>query len=337
MPILITGAGGSIGSALALHLAQLGASRLLLLDASEGHLHHLQQQLAAYATNAKAQLILADAGDAVLLEDLFSIHKPRIVFHAAAYKHVPMLEQQPLAAIANNIFVTDRIAGAAARHQASLVMLSTDKAVQPTSVMGATKRIAEMIVLAKGGTALRLGNILASSGSVAEIFAQQALQGSPLTITHSAARRFFLTLDEAAHLLIAAAHNATSTASAALLAPALDADHAIVDLARFLANLFAPGRELPFVCIGLRPGERLVERLWDETEQTQLVADGLLSLHSAQASPDDSSIHLAELYHAHRNRDCVASLSALRTLVPDFHPSSPVRVHGQLQEQWSHA
>ena len=337
LPILITGAGGSIGSVLALHLAGLGASRLLLLDASENHLHHLQQQLATTSARARARLILADAGDAVLLDTLFTVHQPRIVFHAAAYKHVPILEQQPLAAIANNVFVTESIASTAAQHDACLVLLSTDKAVQPASIMGATKHIAERIVLAAGGTALRLGNVLASSGSVAEVFAQQAIQGGPLTITHPAARRFFLTLNEAANLLLAAAHIATTSTSSALLAPALSTDHGIVDLARFLANSFAPGRDLPLTCIGLRPGERLFEKLWCEDELAYPATDGLLTLHSASLQSFQPSQHLAALHHAHSKRDPVASLAALHAQVPDLPSDISEAAPTSHYAQWTYA
>lgn len=164
--MLITGAGGSIGSALALRLSRLALPVLLLLD------------------------------------ELFAAHAPRIVFHMAAHKHVPLLEQQPLAAIANNIFATETIAATAATCGARVVLLSTDKAVESISVIGATKRVAEEIVLAAGGTVLRLGNVLASTGSVTEVFAHQIARGGPLTITDPAAHRYFLTLDEPVNLLL---------------------------------------------------------------------------------------------------------------------------------------
>ena len=209
-PVLITGAGGSIGSALALRMAALAPPKLILLEASESHLYRLESQWAAAAaanSGVAAQVtpILGSAADRALLDEIFSIHAPRIVFHAAAFKHVPLMEEQPLAAIQNNIFATEILVHAAAAHGARVVLLSTDKAVEPASVMGATKRVAEQIVLAHGGTVLRLGNVLASRASVAEVFARQIFLGGPLTVTDPAARRYFLTVDEAVNLLLFAA------------------------------------------------------------------------------------------------------------------------------------
>ncbi len=141
-------------------------------------------------------------GDQGLLEHIFAAHAPRIVFHAAAFKHVPLIEEQPFAAIANNIFATATLTCAAAAHHARVILLSTDKAVQPASFMGATKRVAEHIVRSAGGTVFRLGNVLGSSDSVSEIFAQQIARGGPITVTDPAARRYFLTLEEAVNLLL---------------------------------------------------------------------------------------------------------------------------------------
>ena len=205
LPILITGAGGSIGSALALRLGALSPPKLVLLEASESNLYALERDWAAAGIATPRSFILGSAADGALLEEVFSAHAPRIVFHAAAFKHVPLMEEQPLAAIANNIFVTETLVRRAAIHGARVVLLSTDKAVAPASVMGATKRVGEQIVLASGGTVLRLGNVLASRDSVAEIFARQIAQGGPITITDPAARRYFLTLDEAVNLLLTVA------------------------------------------------------------------------------------------------------------------------------------
>ena len=200
-PILITGAGGSIGSALAMRLAEFATS-LILLEASETHLFALQNQFAESAAAAAPVTVLGSIDDSSLLDEIFFVHAPRLLFHAAAFKHVPLMEEQPLAAIANNIFGTATLCEAASRHNARIVLLSTDKAVEPASVMGATKRVAERIVLAAGGTVLRLGNVLASRDSVAESFARQIAAGGPLAVTDPAARRYFLTLEEAVSLLI---------------------------------------------------------------------------------------------------------------------------------------
>ena len=157
---------------------RIGARRLILLESSECNLFHLQRSWSearqrGSAAIAPATFVLGDAGDRAILEEIYAEHNPRLVFHAAAHKHVPLLEQQPMAAVANNVFVTEALSAAAAAHGARVVLLSTDKAVAPTSVLGATKRIAEEIVLSHGGTVLRLANVLGSSGSVTEVFARQ--------------------------------------------------------------------------------------------------------------------------------------------------------------------
>ena len=181
-PILITGAGGSIGSALALRLAALAPSMLVLLEASESNLYALQRDWAELQTaNPRASCpmapVLGSVADQPLLDEIFALHAPLIVFHAAAFKHVPLMEEQPLAAISNNVFATQTLTETATAHGARVVLLSTDKAVQPASVMGATKRVAEQIVLSSGGTTLRLANVLASRDSVAEVFTRQIAQG----------------------------------------------------------------------------------------------------------------------------------------------------------------
>jgi FlaA1/EpsC-like NDP-sugar epimerase len=328
-PLLITGAGGSIGSALALRLAQLGSSRMVLLDASENNLHQLQQTMAKAKANTDATFVLGDAGNVATLEDLFSTHRPRIVFHAAAHKHVPLLELQPFAAIANNIFATETVASLAVKHDASVLLLSTDKAVMPTSVMGATKRIAEDVVLGSGGTVLRLGNVLASSGSVTEVFAEQVMRGGPLTVTHSEARRYFLTMEEAVDLLLRAAH----IGAAQVLAPALAVDHSIAELAAFMARALAPGRELPIHFTGLRPGDKLVERLWDEDERTSPAEDGLLLVHSAHPEPKHFASNMASLRAAVCERDLAAALAQLRALVSGYRPSETLLALAQKNAQ----
>jgi FlaA1/EpsC-like NDP-sugar epimerase len=319
-PLLITGAGGSIGSSLALRLAQLNSPRLVLLDASENHLHQLQQSWTRAEANAGTTFVLGDAGDSATLDEILFAHRPRIVFHAAAHKHVPLLERQPFAAIANNILATEHVAAVAAKYGARVLFLSTDKAVQPASVMGATKRVAEEIVLRGGGTVLRLGNVLASSGSVTEIFAQQAARGGPLTVTCKTARRYFLTMAEAVNMLFQAAHGG----SAAVLAPALGADHSIADLARFLARALAPGREISVCFTGLRPGDKLTERMSDDGEHTVLAGGGLLLIHAVRPEPRGFAAGLAALKAAAGERDLAAALSQLRALVPGFRPSEAV-------------
>ena len=336
-PLLITGAGGSIGSALALRLARTGPSLMVLLDASENHLHRLQQALDEAGAAACAEFVLGSAGDPATLDQIFLAHRPRIVYHAAAHKHVPLLERQPFAAIANNVFATEQLLSAATRHGARVVLLSTDKAVQPASVMGATKRAAEEMALNSDGIVLRLANVLASSGGVTEIFARQALRGDPLTVTDPAARRYFLTMAEAVNLLLAAGHIAMSDGSNALLVPDLATDHSIAELAVFIAHVLAPGREPAVQFTGLRPGEKLTERLRDDGERLSQATDGLLTIHSSRSSPSDLANRLRSLRTAHSRRDLTAALAQLRALAPGFLPSETVQALTQENAQWVNA
>jgi O-antigen biosynthesis protein WbqV len=318
-PLLITGAGGSIASALALRLSHLAWRELVLLEASEDHLQKLQQAWPEDRAGT-ARFILGNAGDRATLENIFATYRPRMVFHAAAYKHVPLLEGQPFSAIANNIFATETVTAVAAEYDARVLLVSTDKAVQPASVMGATKRVAEEIVLRGRGTVLRLGNVLASSGSVAEVFAEQAVRGGPMTVTDPAARRYFLTIDEAVNLLLAA----SQFAAPAVLAPALFADCSVAELARFMARALAPGREIPLQFTGLRPGDKLAERLWDGGEHAGQANGCLLPIASLRSAPMNFAAALAALQAAARERDLAAALEQLCLLVPGFSPSKTV-------------
>jgi FlaA1/EpsC-like NDP-sugar epimerase len=324
-PILITGAGGSIGSALALRLGSLSPHKLILLESSESNLYALKCDWAAAfpgrpSPGARSMLpILGSTADAALLDEIFSTHAPRIVFHAAAFKHVPLMEEQPLAAIANNVFATETLTQAAAAHGARVVLLSTDKAVEPASVMGATKRVAEQIVLACGGTVLRLGNVLASRDSVAEVFAGQIAQGGPITITDPVAQRYFLTLDESVDLLLTAAAHTTP---GALLAPILPAPHFIVDLAHFMARALCHEGEIAIDFTGSRPGDKEAEQLWSAADRTSATSlDGMVLIETALPTQAQLAIRLASLRAALDARNLCDALTQLRALVPDYTPS----------------
>ena len=324
---LITGAGGSIGSALAMRLAALSPPRLLLLEASESQLYHLERQWTEAGAAGPMTAILGDVADRALLDEVFAAHAPRLVFHAAAFKHVPLMEEHPLAAMANNILGAENLVRAAEEHGARVVLLSTDKAVEPSSVMGATKRVAEQIVLNAGGTVLRLGNVLASRDSVAEVFAGQIERGGPLTVTDAEARRYFLTVDEAVDLLLTAA---ALPEPGCLLASALPAAHRITELARFMADELAPGREIAIAFTALRPGDKEAELLWPEGEATWPVQAGaLVSVHSPSLPKDRLKRSLAALRAALAARDLADALDQLRTLVPEYRPSPSVRARAQ--------
>ena len=320
--ILVTGAGGSIGSALALRLAVHGA-RLILLESSEMALHELQQAFADRGAGDRAAFYLGSAGDGILLNEIFAVHRPHLVFHAAAFKHVPLLEEQPLAAIANNVLATQVLVAAASVNDAHIVLLSTDKAVAPAAVMGATKRAAEQIVLANGSVVLRLGNVLASRGSVAEVFAEQIATGRSLTVTSPAARRYFITVDEAVDLLLAAAGDPVKPS---LFVPNLHVSHYIVDLARFMARTLAPHREISLEFTHLRAGDKESEFLWSAAETPFAVgANGLVRVNSPSLPTDRLERLLGNLQAAVELREGSIALTILCKLVPDYTPSNVVR------------
>lgn len=317
-PVLITGAGGSIGSALAHNLAGEGC-RTVLLDSAESNLYEIQQEFSNSHSTAPA-FYLGSVADRQLLNEIFAVHKPRFVFHAAAFKHVPLMEEQPLAAITNNVFGTETLVSAACAAGARVVLLSTDKAVAPASIMGATKRIAERITLVCGcGTVLRLGNVLASRGSVAEIFAKEIAEGRPLTVTDPAARRYFLTIDEAVNLLIS-----TSTQlGPALSVPVLDHPHFIAELAEFMAQTLAPGQKIGIEFTRLRPGDKETEQLWSADELPQMQPGAaLVRIQSPLPSANQLKLKLESLRNAVFERDVAAALATVRTLVPDFTPGN---------------
>lgn len=318
--ILITGAGGSIGSALALRLAALRPRELLLLESSESSLFALQTSLRKATAVCSTRLLLGSVLDRNLVDEIFDLHEPGVVFHAAARKQVPLLEEHPLAAMETNVFGTHTVVRAAGRHNARLILLSTDKAVEPVSVMGATKRVAERIVLDAGETVVRLGNVLGSSGSVVEVFATQMIWGGPLTVTDPAARRYFLTIDEAVHMLIYALGEPGS-----LLVPLLHGQHAIADLARFMARMLAPRREIAIEFTSVRPGDKVSEKLLGPSETVDSArTSGLQSVFSPGIEPSLLHRSLVHMRQALDTRDLPRALAVLQALVPDYTPSATV-------------
>lgn len=318
-PLLITGAGGSIGAALALRLDAAGAN-LILLESSESHLFDLQSEFTGRASGRTPNFYLGSAGDGALLDEIFGRHQPELVFHAAAFKQVPLLEEQPFAAVSNNIVATQALVAAASVHDSHIILLSTDKAVAPASVMGAAKRVAEQITLAAGGTVLRLANVLGSRGSVAEIFARQIADGSALTITDPAARRFFLTIPEAVDLLLAAANGPVQSE---LFVPNLSSPHYIADLARFMARALAPDRNIPVRFTHLRAGDKESEALHSPLETAHPPhANGLVPVVSPSLPANELRELLEHLKLASRSRELTSAISILRRLVPDYTPSA---------------
>lgn len=270
--ILVTGAAGSIGSELARQVLRFGPGRLLLFDHNENGLFHVERELRALFPEAQINALIGDMTDRLRVEAVFRTHRPAVVFHAAAHKHVPMMEFNPGEAVKNNVFGTQLVADAAHDFGArAFVMVSTDKAVNPTSIMGATKRIAEMIIQARAGTsptryvAVRFGNVLGSAGSVVPIFREQIAKGGPVKVTHPEMRRYFMTIPEAAQLVLQAGALGNG---GEIFVLDMGEPVKIVDLARDLIQLsgLRPDIDIDIEFTGTRPGEKLFEELLHNEE-----------------------------------------------------------------------
>ena len=269
--VLVTGAGGSIGSELCRQLAQLGPSKLILVERSEFQLFEIHSEIEG-AIKAVPELI--DVQDTPAMEAAFERYSPDVIFHAAAFKHVSMMERQPAVAICNNVLATDRLAVAAAEHSVGrFILISTDKAVAPSSVMGATKALAERVLqghaMAGGGTrfiTVRFGNVLGSSGSVVPIFQRQIELGGPVTVTDESVTRFFMSIPEAAGLVLRSAAMGESGDRFIL---DMGEPVRIAELAEDMIRLTGrePGTDIAIEFIGLRPGEKLHEELHSAAEQ----------------------------------------------------------------------
>jgi FlaA1/EpsC-like NDP-sugar epimerase len=331
--VLVTGAGGSIGGELCRQIAKSGASRLLMLDISEFALYEIEKELKKLVTKqAGAGLelipILGSVIDADRLGEIFATWNPDTVFHAAAYKHVPLVEANPIEGIRNNILGTQTLAAAAeAARVKDFILISTDKAVRPTNVMGATKRAAEQIIQNFADTAsetrfsmVRFGNVLGSSGSVVPLFRKQIEQGGPITLTDRKVTRYFMTIPEAAQLVIQAAGMAKGGEVFVL---DMGKSVKILNLAETLVRLSGltvrnaanPDGDIEIVEVGLRAGEKLYEELIIGNDPQKTLHSRIMKAHESYLPSEELNELIVSLLNC---RDHKLAVTMLKSLVPEF-------------------
>ena len=335
--VMVTGAGGSIGSELCRQIARFKPQRLMLYEQSEFALYLIEQELRARQPDLACEFLIGDVRDPRRLDEVFGQYRPAVVFHAAAYKHVPLMEQRnSWQAVRNNVQGTLCVARAAQNHGASkFVLISTDKAVNPTNVMGATKRLAEMVcqglqqpvVNQNGGTRfviVRFGNVLGSNGSVIPKFREQIASGGPITVTHPEITRYFMSIPEAAQLVLQAGLMGNG---GEIFVLDMGEPVKIADLARELIRLSGLGEEdIRIEYTGLRPGEKLYEELLADSERTLPTQHPKLRI--AQSRPVEAEWLKQMLAWAcdEAMQDEAAVKQALKQWVPEYVPDMQPRV-----------
>jgi FlaA1/EpsC-like NDP-sugar epimerase len=327
---LVTGAAGSIGGELCRQLARYGVRQLVMVDMNENDLYLRGRRLSEEHTGLEVRLEVADIREAHSMRLLGERYRPQDVFHAAAHKHVPLMEEAPEQAVRNNVFGTLHTAAMADACGAQrLVLISTDKAVKPSSVMGATKRIAELVIRDLGArshtrmTAVRFGNVLGSAGSVVPIFKEQIARGGPVTVTHPDCTRYFMTVSEAVGLTLLAGLGGHGP----LCVLDMGEPIRVADLARYMITLSgrAPG-DVRIVYTGLRPGEKLCEELLTDEEERSQVVRNRIRLTESPPPPPDLAARLSELHRLAQTGDRAGVIGAMRALVPSYQAARNVAV-----------
>jgi len=355
--VMITGAGGSIGSEICRQAMKFCPQRILLVERAENALFEIDRELRHSWVGADIRPYIADLCDARRIEQIFELERPQVVFHAAAHKHVPLMEHNPCEAIKNNVFGTRIVADAAMNHgAAAFVMVSTDKAVNPSSVMGATKRFAELYVQSLNQelsgpapaersaahprtrfVAVRFGNVLGSSGSVVPIFQRQIEAGGPVTVTHPDMKRYFMTIPEASQLVMQA--GAVAQGGEIFV---LDMGHPIriLDLAKELIrrNELRPHEDIEIRFTGIRPGEKLYEELACDNEQTRPTSHPKIHVWQLPPASRQEVSRGLELLSRAAQRTAADAIDALAACVPEFQPDgharssitpATLRIHGE--------
>jgi len=335
--VLVTGGGGSIGKELGRHICRFAPEKLTLLDHSEYGLFHVDLELKEKWPGLEIELVVADIRDREKMDKIFRKLKPEVVFHAAAYKHVPMMEYHPDEAISSNIIGTKNVGELANKYGVErMVMISTDKAINPTSVMGASKRVAEMVVKDLGNrnvgvkesktkfVAVRFGNVLESNGNVVHMFKRQIAEGGPVTVTDKRMKRYFMTLPEASQLVIQA--GALGKGGEVFVLD-MNSPVKVLDVARDLIFLsgFVPDEDIEIKIVGLRPGEKLFEELLTKEERSRGLGDsGHEKIFIAQVEEVDGGKlekDIKELEVLAKKMDMEGIVRKLQEVVPSYQPN----------------
>ncbi|MEK4346201.1 polysaccharide biosynthesis protein [Paenibacillus sp. FSL P4-0184] len=324
--VLVTGAGGSIGSELCRQIAPFGPDKLMLLGHGENSIYMIEMELRKKFPDLNIVTVIADVQDRSRMMDIFSSHKPHVVFHAAAHKHVPLMERNPSEAIKNNVFGTRNVADCADKYGAErFVMISSDKAVNPTSVMGATKRIAEMYVQSLHTTsrtkfsAVRFGNVLGSRGSVIPAFKEQIAAGGPVTVTHPEMVRYFMTIPEAVQLVI---QSGSFAKGGEVFILDMGEPVKILTLAEDLITLsgYEPYRDIDIQFSGIREGEKLYEELLTDEENLGSTDHGRIFI----GRPSVISLNQLELEFKRLDRVLAEEPEVIREVINQIVPMQPV-------------
>jgi FlaA1/EpsC-like NDP-sugar epimerase len=331
--VIVTGAGGSIGAELVRQVARFGPARLLLVERAEGALFNIHREIEEAWPELHLLPLLADVGDEARMRSIFAEHRPQVILHAAAHKHVPMMECNEVEAIKNNVLATHLLGRLAGEYAVDVfVFVSTDKAVRPSSVMGASKRVAELMVQDLNQSyertqyvTVRFGNVIGSAGSVIPIFREQISRGGPVTVTHPEMERYFMTIPEAAQLVLQAS---TMGKGGEIFILDMGRPVRILDLAKEIIRLygFQPDQEISIVFTGIRPGEKLTEELQIaeeqiETRHPKIFVNKIAGTYSKE-QVRRALERLTTMAHAGQSKE-------IRCFLRDFLPESQLQVSAE--------